>query len=1269
MDLEHRLVVLHCTKDLLTVAFPQDLVPRFKEWLYVTGSSKIAKCNEADHLYRRIKEVKSFKTLDESELPTAERAREEKRRIAEEALSPELLSRAREREQQRPQNQAWYQVDLITANLESPQHVFKTSQLRIKLLTKDWKQEEVELLGGAAVRDGALTARGDKHSEKLGGQTDAQRRLGFLQRLKLPKFIHVKGLDELTPKVSESFREDEHNKETGNSMVDFDFPESVSHYNWDVKFKGNSSENPQFMYKWDGGRGYLRFFKPYINTELTFNVNVSSQIEDLGSAPHVQIQGHVEGFADMDIDVAIAADFERDSADEVMDSFLHFLDLNHNNIPFFKGWKTDKGDIEKLMKPITFHVGGTPWTILPSFKTTAKFYHIGFMKGSMRSAFKGKMLLDGDMCSDSEDFKLKANMHADMKNVHFSPPTWLVQTKHFEMGLEIEPKFSLKGSLGGLAGAEYSFGLTPYYNITLHQPRSAKEDDDSITHPLVIYPYMVTGLPAGRSFEVRISANGKASRTGNQFSSGLKVIEYTNRISHFDFGPVSECTLKKENITVEILENGQSVLGIAEVQCTSVQDGKCQPNPLIATLKVEGHQVLVYMKGIWDEDPLSPIELDVRALSLQFPAVSLTHAKLLEQLSDQAVRDTAELRLYASGKSYVIPLKGKEGLTSDFLASVALLELGPVLLDAWQGSSDAGPSADGRVPRLDFVVERQVVGSGSFPPISWKIAKEIHTLEDLEESECQSTRTIAVSVDLAKPKDLAVRVGSAQVEVNVMPASRGAAFVYPWESESLPVGIEQEVSWVIPGSKEGDTKNFQISAFLVYENHFLEETRWHHSAPVECREDSKFKIHRNLGKATPCVYSTKLTLTSELAGETLVFTAIWYDAMGSVHILSSVPFSAVAHVPAGSSVRHLGTWSHQSHTNGTQIRTDAELEDMRKHCSPEPLKFAIGAGVNLVQQLDNPLSAFGALVDPSLAGLGEAKHLRMPPVPIWRLGEDEAEDWKLSELLPRGMCAGGVCEGMMPGCSEVRAHAIPIKKVDFKLCRDFELGEFMGAGIRHIIAYGLSVLPAAIEVEEKKYSSRTTTEVPPSPRAPLDSDDLQPRTGASDLSPSGDGSSTAGPTSTLASTSTSEFLSTVSGHQRQLKVRAPTKDPDLLLLDGEDNDFQGLSSVREFSVRFKEPLPYELTEERLRALMEADAFRGLQDAKGPVTVESFQIHYEVEPGPVATLMEPPRAALSTATWAWAVAALSAAALGTWGLVRARWRSDPYEELLQNELSV
>ncbi|CAE8675201.1 unnamed protein product, partial [Polarella glacialis] len=253
---------------------------------------------------------------------------------------------------------------------------------------------------------------------------------------------------------------DPHNADKGNSFFDLNSAPEADRFHWNWNYKANSTQNPQYKYTFPGGTAWLRLFKPYVDAHVGFSMNISSQIPALMQPPHVVIDAMLQSVADMDLDVGMAANFDKDSSASVLNNVLDKF-----NIPVLSKMKADS---ETFMRPMTFHIGGTPVSVTPGYSVNMKIFHIGRMKGTMRVGLATKLLCQGTMHFDTA-FGAQSNFSAKMLNVSFTPPTWLLFTEHFQLGVMLEPSMWLKGGFGAMKDMEMGFGLRPYFNVSVLQ--------------------------------------------------------------------------------------------------------------------------------------------------------------------------------------------------------------------------------------------------------------------------------------------------------------------------------------------------------------------------------------------------------------------------------------------------------------------------------------------------------------------------------------------------------------------------------------------------------------------------------------------------------------------------------------------------------------------------------------------------------------------------------------------------------------------------------
>merc|ERR1719253_333156 len=120
------------------------------------------------------------------------------------------------------------------------------------------------------------------------------------------------------------------------------------------------------------------------------------------------------------------------------------------------------------LKPLSFYLGPMSMTVKPRFRCKLQSYHIGLLKGTLRFGLDTKLLLKGLMTFDTKG-GLQTNVSTKATDVKFTPPTWMLFTQNFELGIKLEPEFTLKGGFGSTQDMEIGVAFRPYTNISIHQ--------------------------------------------------------------------------------------------------------------------------------------------------------------------------------------------------------------------------------------------------------------------------------------------------------------------------------------------------------------------------------------------------------------------------------------------------------------------------------------------------------------------------------------------------------------------------------------------------------------------------------------------------------------------------------------------------------------------------------------------------------------------------------------------------------------------------------
>jgi len=644
------------------------------------------------------------------------------------------------------------------------------------------------------------------------------------------------------------------------------------------------------------------------------------------------------------------------------------------------------------------------------------------------------------------------------------------------MGVMLEPELWFAGGFGSSQNMKLGFGLRPYFNISIEEEGATgglAVEDTSETQELVIYPFRCSGLPRGKNYMLQVTSNGMTKNSTMQMSTG--VIEYIADAENFSFGVISENRFLDSPIEVSILEEGKTApVATGSAKCKSLVNGVCSPSPTTVIMKVDGKTVAVELSIIWQANPLNLLKSKIKDIIISWPAFSVTPA-ITAKLNSPSALASAELVLNLNGRSLNCPLLAKGNSTS-MLRSNTVYEMGPSYMDVW--TSTGANSADSTIPTatLDLVISGNVIASGTLPPISWDQASTIS--KNWASTFNVAVQQIPVMVPLWDNEDKGKQLAMGEVSLNVLPATNAALWIVPYEASNFVQGTTYTFSWTKHGgSKPGVEEDFVMHTMQVSNDGVLTPTEFQKSLKLSCTDSSTGALPAYVGGVTPCVFETSFTVPSKLVGKKIVLKVTWIGKKGHTHILISPPIQFVS---SGRRLKNVNAdqWgvtskgSTTSNTFGPKVKQ--KLQKLAAHCNAAPLKYGIGAGMNFVQHMRNIILPMAM---PMMGGMSEAPKFDSKPQPIFRLGTGEGGT-ELSKILPKSLCAGGVCEGMMPGCRKTKVNPISIPQIVVKLSRRFKWKEHVGPKMRRAIAYGLALLPSAIDVGERQVKANLNSPEP-----------------------------------------------------------------------------------------------------------------------------------------------------------------------------------------------
>lgn len=149
----------------------------------------------------------------------------------------------------------------------------------------------------------------------------------------------------------------------------------------------------------------------------------------------------------------------------------------------------------------------------------------------------------------------------------------------------------------------------------------------------------------------------------------------------------------------------------------------------------------------------------------------------------------------------------------------------------------------------------------------------------------------------------------------------------------------------------------------------------------------------------------------------------------------------------------------------SNISFQERMQELHPICSRKPLHYAIGAGIFFRAKVHNfnmpQLGGTGMGILTPLANLASFADMDTMDIPL----ANTALGKKMSELLPKGFCTEGVCDGTLPGCPGQTVHPMTIPKIEFKMDRDFSWNNTHTQDkAKEATAFAMALLPEVVRV-------------------------------------------------------------------------------------------------------------------------------------------------------------------------------------------------------------
>lgn len=866
-------------------------------------------------------------------------------------------------------------------------------------------------------------------------------------------------------------------------------PLSHAKFGWNWNYRTNTVRNPQFKLTIPNMRGMMLVKKPYLKLLGGLRVSFKSKWDDVNpfqTPPHVNIEATLDGTADINLDIAVEGSSSKDSKLNPFGTATFNL---FGDNPAFK-WARKIYWFENV--PKEWSIGGVPISLIPGLHCGLKMYHNGLFQGSMRGGFNTKAKINAVMTYDSLT-GFNVNFQVDALNMRVLPPTWMIFTKHFEMGAYLQPELWVKGHVGPTYG-KICIAAKPRISASI---LAAGENalgiqDEVVTKELVVYPFRAINLPTGQEWSVGIKANGRSIMTSTKMSTGLGVLEFDDYVDHFRFGMIDEKDVQRQPIYVVLFRDGQFQVGMTvEVYCQSLVNSICTPNPTKAIFDVDGRSVVVQLTMAWHDDPTGFLEQHIRTVSVVLPSFTL------DAVATQKYNDfvqsygtpKVEVKFTRLGKSITTEATARQnGNNMEFNTKLTQC-LGIQWLDAWRVNFGSIVGQQALTDALEPLVQvtyitaagaRTLAGEGRIRSIAWDrvlLGEELNKKNErfnlnLVENGAKTTQLFA----------------NAEIGFNTHNVKYGSRFLYPGWSQQWKAGTAKDIYWSTDfGStlKPGQAQQFTIEIIDSASNSLIGSAQQIQSTcapgPLEIPTVSANDQGSDGGfvdYGDECHFKAVINIPA-LNNKVIHIRISWANIEDSTRLnVMYSPGMTIVQTLTPRKLHAEGEWNEKS----TEEDGDRQLEQLQTNqlhaiCTKKKLTYRLHLGVDYRVRFI-PLRTSAGVVTPFhwLNALGK-NFLDTGNRNMWQSTPVEAF---LNKLLPPGLCSNGVCAGELPGCPGEVAHSKFLGNMQYKvgyvwpptpnttlellLSRPFEWTKDSKATARGALAFGMALMPEVVRI-------------------------------------------------------------------------------------------------------------------------------------------------------------------------------------------------------------
>jgi len=678
-------------------------------------------------------------------------------------------------------------------------------------------------------------------------------------------------------------------------------PRQVSNFGWNWDFNENTQSNPEFIYKMPGGNGTIEFQKPCFRAHAAIVLNFTSEYRDIHHVPNIQLRLEMKGHAYingmMGSVMNVFGDIDEDP-----------FKKNNFTIPMVSDEVNN--DMNLTIDPIKFNIGNIPVKFLPIVRVNLEAYHVGKFRGSIRVGLGMHCTLKAILNFETNK-GLTTNFTSDMIHVTIWPPTWLINTRHFEMGATLEPSIWLNGSIGEIRDFKLGSMMKAYFNASVSRTGNVGAVDVANMKELAVYPFRVIGLPSDRRYAIKLGANGQYHMSSIQ--GGLDVIEYNDLVPSFSFGKISEHDLISNQIEVAILEDGQEpavASGTAKIDVTAMVNGEVTPSPVHVHMNVNGKAVVVEITIVWRDHALTYLASKIRTLSVAIEAITLrpepsrTYCTSGNQLS---------VRLRRNGRIYTSKSPGltinRTNPDACVITGKDCFELGLSFLESWkierEREASMPPNAvELLTPKIEIVQDRdnKVIAMNRLSDLSWDETGMtfMSGSQTFEASPVQASGAIPIVIPLYDPNapNHSSTLGTGTMKVGVRDPAHASFWIFPYQAADCTLTVAMacdqhpNLIWTVEQQDDTIPLKFQLSTVLVNaDGTFVESvlgapfTQSCKYSPAELR-----KYHNYLN---PCFFNYSASYPSVSVDDVRLLLLTW-TIDGKTHKMYSAPMTFTA---------------------------------------------------------------------------------------------------------------------------------------------------------------------------------------------------------------------------------------------------------------------------------------------------------------------------------------------------------------------------------------